>query len=58
MIVEFRTMESTKVPHPIGQYDLQVTTITLANNLILVTHNTREFEHVYGLQLEVWEVRI
>jgi tRNA(fMet)-specific endonuclease VapC len=58
MIVEFRTMESTKVPHPIGQDDLQVTAIALANNLILVTHNTREFERVQELQLEDWEVRI
>ena len=56
MIVEFRTMESTKVPHPIGQDDLQVTPIALANNLILVTHNRREFGRVDGLQFEDWEV--
>ena len=30
--------------------------IPLVNNLILVTHNTREFEFVEGLQLEDWEV--
>jgi hypothetical protein len=30
--------------------------ITLANNLTLVTHNTREFERVEGLQIENWEV--
>jgi tRNA(fMet)-specific endonuclease VapC len=58
MIVEFRNMESTKKSHPIGQDDLQVTAIALANNLILVTHNTREFERVQELQLEDWEVRI
>ena len=41
---------------PIGAYDLQIAAIALANNLILVTHNTREFERVDGLQLEDWEV--
>ena len=58
MIVEFRTMESPKVCQPIGQDDLQVTLITLANNLTLVTHNTLEFESVRGLQLEDWEVTV
>ncbi|MBA3922305.1 MAG: type II toxin-antitoxin system VapC family toxin [Nostocaceae cyanobacterium] len=41
---------------PIGPYDLQIAAIALANNLILVTHNTREFRRVNGLQLEDWEV--
>jgi len=40
---------------PIGSYDLQIAAIALANNLILVTHNTREFERVDGLQTEDWE---
>ena len=58
MIVEFRNMESTKLTHPIGQDDLQVTAIALANNLTLVTHNTREFERVQGLQVQDWEVEV
>jgi len=29
---------------PIGPYDLQIAAIALVNNLILVTHNTREFK--------------
>lgn len=41
---------------PIGAYDLQIAAIALANNLTLVTHNTREFERVEGLQVEDWEV--
>ena len=41
---------------PIGAYDLQIAAIALANNLTLVTHNTREFERVDGLQLEDWEI--
>ncbi len=40
---------------PIGPYDLQIAAITLANNLTLVTHNTREFSRVEGLQIEDWE---
>lgn len=41
---------------PIGAYDLQIAAIALVNDLTLVTHNTREFERVEGLQIEDWEV--
>jgi tRNA(fMet)-specific endonuclease VapC len=41
---------------PIGAYDLQVAAIALANNLILVTHNTKEFSRIPQLQLEDWEM--
>lgn len=41
---------------PIGAYDLQIAAIALANNLILITHNTREFNRVNGLQVEDREV--
>lgn len=41
---------------PIGPYDLQIAAIALANNLILVTHNTGEFSRVQGLRIEDWEV--
>jgi tRNA(fMet)-specific endonuclease VapC len=41
---------------PIGAYDLQVAAIALANGLTLITHNTREFNRVDGLQIEDWEV--
>lgn len=37
---------------PIGPNDLLIASIALANNLILVTHNTREFSRVEGLRLE------
>ncbi len=40
---------------PIGPYDLQIAAIAMANNLILVTHNTKEFSRVNGLQIEDWE---
>jgi tRNA(fMet)-specific endonuclease VapC len=41
---------------PIGVYDLQIAAIALANSLILVTHNTREFSRVQGLIFEDWEL--
>ena len=41
---------------PIGGYDLQITAIALTNNLILVTHNTREFSRITELKLEDWEI--
>ena len=43
---------------PIGAYDLQIAAIALVTNLTLVTHNTREFERVEGLQVEDWEVEV
>lgn len=41
---------------PIGPYDLQIAAIALANDLTLVTHNTREFSRVNGLTLADWEI--
>ncbi|MEP7285576.1 MAG: type II toxin-antitoxin system VapC family toxin [Chloroflexota bacterium] len=41
---------------PIGPYDMQIAAIALAQELIVVTHNTREFERIAGLQLEDWEL--
>ena len=42
------------VGKPIGPYDLQIAAICLANDLVLVTGNTREFTRVDGLTLEDW----
>jgi tRNA(fMet)-specific endonuclease VapC len=44
-----------KAGTPIGPYDLQIAAIAIANGLKLVSHNTREFSRVAGLQLEDWE---
>jgi tRNA(fMet)-specific endonuclease VapC len=41
---------------PIGPYDMQIAAIALANDLILVTHNTREFCRVPELRVEDWEI--
>jgi len=40
---------------PIGAYDLQIAAIAIANNLTLVTHNTREFSRIPELKFEDWE---
>jgi len=40
---------------PIGGNDLMIAAIALANGLILITHNTREFGRVSNLQIEDWE---
>jgi tRNA(fMet)-specific endonuclease VapC len=41
---------------PIGQHDMLIAATCLANNLILVTHNTSEFGRVAGLKMEDWEI--
>lgn len=38
-----------------GPNDLLIASIALANNVILVTHNTDEFGRIPGLQLEDWQ---
>ena len=40
---------------PIGPYDLQIASIALVRDLIVVTHNTKEFDRVPGLKVEDWE---
>jgi tRNA(fMet)-specific endonuclease VapC len=39
---------------PIGEKDTQIAAHALAEELILVTHNTRPFEKVPGIKLEDW----
>jgi tRNA(fMet)-specific endonuclease VapC len=38
----------------IGSNDLFIASIALANNGILITHNTKEFKRVPGLYIEDW----
>ncbi len=44
-----------KAGTPIGPNDLLIASISRANDLTLVTHNTREFSRVPGLGVEDWE---
>ena len=39
---------------PIGDMDLLIASHALAQGLVLVTNNTREFERIEGLKLENW----
>lgn len=48
----------TKLGTPIGPYDLQIASIALSKNMILVTHNTKEFSRLTGLRIEDWEVPV
>lgn len=43
---------------PIGGNDLLIAATALAHNLILVTHNTREFGRISELNLEDWEISL
>lgn len=45
-----------KLGTPIGGNDMLIAAVTLAHDLVLVTHNTSEFERVPGLVIEDWEV--
>ena len=39
---------------PIGPYDVLIAACAKTNNLILVTHNLKEFKRIEGLRLEDW----
>lgn len=43
-----------RIGKPIGSYDVQIAGMAVANDFILVTHNTGEFGRVSGLKLEDW----
>lgn len=40
---------------PIGRYDMLIASVALVHDLILVTHNVREFARITGLRIEDWE---
>jgi tRNA(fMet)-specific endonuclease VapC len=40
----------------IGHYDVMIAAISMANGLTLVTHNTKEFSRIAGLNLIDWEL--
>ena len=55
---QFGTLKSQliRTGTPLGELDTQIASHALAENLILVTHNTRHFDRIEGLQLEDWMV--
>jgi tRNA(fMet)-specific endonuclease VapC len=44
-----------KLGTPVGPYDLMIASIALANGLTVVTHNTKEFSRIPGLQIVDWQ---
>jgi len=48
-------LQLEKAGKPVGPNDVLIAATAVANQLVLVTHNTREFGRVEGLQLEDWE---
>lgn len=46
--------ELEKLGTPIGPNDMLIAAIALANDVTLVTHNTREFARISGLKIEDW----
>lgn len=47
-----------RLGQPLDDFDLLIASTALANELILVTHNTKHFARILGLQLEDWELVI
>ncbi len=43
-----------RMGRPTGDMDLLIASVALANNAILITHNTKHFENIEGLTLEDW----
>ncbi|OOR94733.1 hypothetical protein B0184_06945 [Haemophilus paraphrohaemolyticus] len=39
---------------PIGPYDIMIAGQAVAHNLILITHNVKEFQRVADLKVEHW----
>lgn len=39
---------------PIGAYDIMIAAQGFTRELVVVTHNTREFQRIHGLHLEDW----
>jgi tRNA(fMet)-specific endonuclease VapC len=40
---------------PIGPYDMQIAAIAIVHDLVVVTHNIREFSRIPWLKIEDWE---
>ena len=45
----------SRLGKPIGPNDLMIAATALVHGAVLITHNTREFSRVEGLQIEDWE---
>lgn len=55
MMKERRRFEMARDGNAIGPNDMLIASIALVHGATLITHNTREFSRVRGLQIEDWE---
>ena len=53
-IEKFEKLRIEKKLKKMGRADMLIACIALANNALLVTRNTRDFENVVGLRMENW----
>jgi tRNA(fMet)-specific endonuclease VapC len=51
----FIRLDLSRAGRPVGPNDLLIAATARAHDLVLVTHNTREFGRVPGLRIEDWE---
>jgi tRNA(fMet)-specific endonuclease VapC len=50
---EIRT-QVERAGNPVGPNDLFIAAIAMANKMVLLTHNSKEFQHIEGLQIKDW----
>ncbi|WP_242457160.1 hypothetical protein [Treponema zioleckii] len=43
-----------KIGRPSDDMDLLIAATAISNDLILVTHNTKHFEHIQNIKLQDW----
>jgi tRNA(fMet)-specific endonuclease VapC len=53
---KFQELRKQKIR--IGSQDLRIASTAIVNNLIVVTRNQRDFQHVPGLKLEDWSLEV
>lgn len=49
-----KRLDLERSSRPIGPNDLLIAATARAHDLVLVTHNTREFSRIAGLRIEDW----
>ena len=56
MVDQIVNWKQKEMKYEIGIKDLQIASIALSRDLVLVTHNIKEFRRIQELKLEDWEI--